>query len=102
MNLIDNSNLGDSFYGIHRYDEAIDKYQKTLELDANFSVARWGLGSAYAGKGMYKEAVAEWIKALNTDGDAPSAKLIERAYSESGYKGALHVWVEHLSQPIQA
>jgi eukaryotic-like serine/threonine-protein kinase len=96
LNLIDNSNLGDSFYGIHRYDEAIEQYQKTLELDANFSVARWGLGSAYAGKGMYKEAVAEWIKALNTDGDTQSAELIERAYSDSGYKGAMRVWVEHL------
>jgi serine/threonine protein kinase len=97
LSLINNANLGDEFYGIRQYDKAIDQYQKTLELDANFSLARWGLGGAYDRKGMYKEAVAEWQKAFLSDGDTRSAALIGQAYSRSGYKGVLRAWLDDLT-----
>jgi tetratricopeptide (TPR) repeat protein len=40
-----------------RYDQAIEQYQKTLELDPRFAWAHYMLGVAYAQKGMYAEAV---------------------------------------------
>ena len=47
LSLIINTNVGDGLYDTRQYDKAIDQYQKTLELDANFSLAHWGLGGAY-------------------------------------------------------
>ena len=97
LSLIDNANVGDELYGTRQYDKAIDQYRKTLELDANFSLARWGLGGAYDRKGMHKEAVAEWQKASLSDGDTRSAALIGQAYSRSGYKGVLRAWLDDLT-----
>jgi len=40
-----------------QYDKAIDEARKSLELDSDFAVALYVLGSAYADKGMYEEAI---------------------------------------------
>jgi eukaryotic-like serine/threonine-protein kinase len=93
LDLIDNSNVGDGFYYERKYDRAIEQYQKTLALDANFSTARYGLAYAYDRKGMYKEAISEYQKGLADEGDARTAALIGDTYARSGYKGTLRVWV---------
>ena len=96
LSLIGNTNVGDGLYYAHQYDRAIEQYQKTLELDANFSLAHWALGNAYDRKGMYKEAIAEWQKASLLDGDLRSSDLIGKAYSRSGYNGAIRAWLDDL------
>jgi serine/threonine-protein kinase len=40
-----------------QYDKAIDEARKSLELDSDFAVGLVALGSAYADKGMYEEAI---------------------------------------------
>jgi len=96
LSLIGNTNVGDGLYYAHQYDRAIEQYKKTLELDANFSTAHWGLGNAYERKGMYKEAIAEWQKSFLIEGDPRSAELIGKAYSRSGYNGAMRAWLDDL------
>jgi Tfp pilus assembly protein PilF len=96
VGLIVNTNVADGLYAGHQFDRAIEQYRKTLELDANFSLARWGLGDAYDRKGMYKEAISEWQKAFVLDGDPRSADLIEKAYVLSGYDGAIRAWLNDL------
>jgi eukaryotic-like serine/threonine-protein kinase len=96
LSLIGNTNVGDGLYYAHQYDRAIEQYKKTLELDATFGLAHSGLGNAYDRKGMYKEAVAEWKKALLADGDPRTSELIGKAYSRSGYRGALRAWLDDL------
>ena len=96
LSLIGNTNVADGLYYAHQFDPAIEQYQKTLELDANFSLAHWGLGNTYDRKGMYKEAIAEWQKAFLPEGDARTADLIGKAYSVSGYKGAMQAWLDDL------
>jgi eukaryotic-like serine/threonine-protein kinase len=96
LNLISNTNIADGLYYARQYDRAIEQYQKTLELDPNFGNARWGLGNTYDRKGMYKEAIAEWKKALVLFGDTRTADLVEKAYSVSGYKGAMQAWLDDL------
>jgi TolB-like protein/Tfp pilus assembly protein PilF len=96
LDLISNTNVADGLYYAHQYDRAIEQYQKTQELDANFSQAHWGLGSAYDRKGMYKEAIAEWQKSFLIEGDQRSAELIGKAYSRSGYNGAIRAWLDDL------
>jgi len=96
LNLIQNTNVGDGLYYAHQYDRAIEQYQKTLELDPNFSSAHFGLANAYDRKGMYKEAIAEWQKGFTADADPRTADLIGKAYSVSGYKGAMQAWLDDL------
>jgi Tfp pilus assembly protein PilF len=96
LNLIQNTNVGDGLYYAHQYDRAIEQYQKTLELDPNFSSAHFGLANAYDRKGMYKEAIAEWQKGFTADADPRTADLIGKAYSVSGYKGAIQAWLDNL------
>jgi serine/threonine-protein kinase len=57
------SNAGLYSYYEHNYDDAVDKYKKTLETDPDFWVARNYLGLAYVQKGMYSEAITE-LRAL--------------------------------------
>ena len=96
LSLIQLTNIGDGLYYAHQYDHAIEQYKKTLELDPNFSLAHLGLANTYDRKGMYKEAIAEWQKAFTTDADPRTADLIEKAYSASGYKGAMQAWLNDL------
>ena len=93
LNLIYSANLGDGFYYERKYDQAIEQYQKTLALDANFSVARASLAYAYDRKGMYKEAMSEWQKMLAADRDAQTAALLADTYARSGYKDAMRAWI---------
>lgn len=59
-----------NYFG-HNYDQAIDECNKTLKLDPTFYVARRYLGLSYAQKGMYKEALAEFEKAIAGSSNSP-------------------------------
>jgi tetratricopeptide (TPR) repeat protein len=99
LSLILNTNAGESLYEARRYDQAIEQYRKTLEIDGNFATVHADLAAAYERKGMYREAIAEWQKSLIADGDSQIAAGIGQAYSKSGYKGALQAWLDHLNNP---
>ena len=58
-----NTNAGFVLYAARRYDEAVEQGRKTVDLDSTFALARNRLGLAYEQKGMYKEAVAEFLEA---------------------------------------
>lgn len=57
LSLIINKNLGTMYYYARRYDRAIDQYQRTLDLDAEFARTHLYLGLAYDAMGRYDEAV---------------------------------------------
>ncbi len=65
------SNAGFYSYFEHRYDEAIEQYQKTLEIDPNFWVARHYLGLAYAQQGAHEQAINELRGLLKSPGEGP-------------------------------
>lgn len=50
------------------YDRAIEKLKMALELDKDFPLALYYLGRSYDGKGLYKESIAEYQKAINASG----------------------------------
>ena len=58
---------------MRQYDRTIDQFRKTLDLDPNYALPHEWLGYAYEKKGMQKEAIAEWSRALNLRG-APVSK----------------------------
>lgn len=64
LSLINSSTEAFILYNARRYDEAIEKALKTLELDGGFHPAWERLGEAYAQLGMYDQAVAAFQKAV--------------------------------------
>ncbi|HEX8652576.1 MAG TPA: protein kinase [Pyrinomonadaceae bacterium] len=67
-------------YFAHRFDDAIAQCRKLIELDPDFFVARRYLGLAYEQKGMHKEAVEEFRKAI--EGSSGSA-LMKAEYAHA-------------------
>ncbi len=57
------SNSGLYSYYEHNYDDAINKYKQTLQIDPDFWVARHYLALAHVQKGMYADAILE-LRAL--------------------------------------
>jgi eukaryotic-like serine/threonine-protein kinase len=63
------ANIGLYSYYKHNYDEAISKYNLTLQNNPGFWVARHYLGLAYVQKRMYAEAIAELRGVIGAPGD---------------------------------
>jgi adenylate cyclase len=55
-----NQSMGIQLLYARRFDEAIEQFRKALEMD--YHDAHVGLGTAYAAKGMYREALVEFGK----------------------------------------
>jgi tetratricopeptide (TPR) repeat protein len=98
MNLIYNSNLGDGLYSAHKLDEAIAQYKKTIAMDEHFDAPHYSLAFAYDRKGMQKEAISEWQKAMTGYGDTKTAALLGDVYARSGYQAALRAWIDDVKK----
>ncbi len=94
LSLIVNRDAGQALYYARKYDQAIEQLRKTLEMDPNFAPARVTLELVYEERGMYKEVVAEWQKALTLSGNTELAADLAQEYTASGYKGILQKWLE--------
>jgi serine/threonine-protein kinase len=80
---------GRMLFFMRQYDRAIDQFIQTLEIDPNYVPAHELLGYAYEQKGMPKEAIAEWGKALILRGAGEQASSLERTYGASGFEAAV-------------
>src|SRR5215470_5187340 len=56
-------------FGDDRLDEAIQKYQKALEIDADYQDALHGLGMALFNRGRVEEAIGTAKKLIEIDPD---------------------------------
>src|SRR5205814_4833501 len=63
--------LGWHYYYARQYDQAIEQYHKTLELDPAFPQAQRYAAWAYLQKGMHREAIAALRSALTALGRHP-------------------------------
>ena len=75
LSLSISASTGLPFYWSRRYDEAIEQFRRTLELDLSFALAHVLLGQAYAQKRMFDEAIAELSRARELD-DTTRARAI--------------------------
>jgi DNA-binding winged helix-turn-helix (wHTH) protein/TolB-like protein len=76
FSLIGNSSYGLYYFYKRQYDQAADQLHKTLEMDSNFPHARNTLGLVYEQKGLYREAIAEFQKAIEfSDGNMGLSSL---------------------------
>ena len=77
------ANTGLYSYYEKNYDDAIAKYQTTLQSDPDFWVARHYLALAYVQKGMHNEAIAELRKLIKAPASGPISDQIVEAESEA-------------------
>jgi tetratricopeptide (TPR) repeat protein len=82
-----------------QYDQAIEQFRKTLELDPNFTLTREFLGSAYLQKNMYMEALAEFQEALaNSPDNMFTLSELGYAYAKSGRKAEAQKVLDQLNE----
>jgi serine/threonine-protein kinase len=88
-----------------QYDEAIQQYEKELQLypDATYGIPRLKLGDAYYEKGRFGEAVKEYLKGFAQVGFTPDkiAELRE-AFAKSSIKGFYRKLLEQFKAAPQA
>src|SRR5262249_34991079 len=69
-------------------DEAIAELRRTLQLDPNFMPAHAQLARNYEEKGMYAQAVSEWLKWHAVRGDSPEQiESLRNDFAASGIRG---------------
>jgi TolB-like protein/pimeloyl-ACP methyl ester carboxylesterase/Flp pilus assembly protein TadD len=126
LSLIMSTDRGLILYLAHRYDQAIEQFRKTLDMEPDFFRAHLWLGRAYEQKGMYKEAIEEFQEARQLDdkpfvlaalghafaasdrrGDAQKVldelkQLSKRMYVDSYYVAAIHVALGETDQAFQS
>ena len=93
--------MGLAFYYARDYDQAIQQFQKTLELDQNFPSAHNFLPAAYEQKGSYNEAIAEFKKAIPLTGGSEwslSKAGLGHVYAVTGKKGEARTVLDELKQ----
>jgi TolB-like protein/DNA-binding winged helix-turn-helix (wHTH) protein len=73
MHLVINGHLGWHYYNSRQYDQAIEQYRKTLELDAAPLFQRYAAW-AYLQRGMHREAIDALRAALSALGRAPAVE----------------------------
>ena len=84
LSLTINNNIAWIYYTAHRYDEAIEQYQKTLDLEPNFPMAHRELGLVYLEKSMFPEAIAELEKAVSLSDDLINVGFLGQGYALAG------------------
>jgi Flp pilus assembly protein TadD len=68
-----------------KYDQAIERFCETLELDGDFAAAHSVLGVTYEAKGRYQEALAAYQQALNVQGNLPELiTFVARTHALNG------------------
>ena len=92
-----NFGMGVTLVFSHRWDEAIEHFQKAIELDPNFWFHHSYLGRSYEQKGMMLEAIAEFKKALELD-DQQSENWagLGHAYAVSGNKAEAQKMIDEM------
>ena len=83
-NAIAHTNLAQAFFKKGKMDEAIEHYQKALQIDPNQAVAHSALGLAFLKKGRLDEAVAHLQKALEITPDSASTLQSRHCINANG------------------
>ena len=73
LSLAISAGLGHVLYLSRRYDEAIERYAKTVELDPDFMQTHLWFGRPYLEKGMFAEAISELQTAVRLSGESTLA-----------------------------
>ncbi|MCM3874610.1 MAG: hypothetical protein ND895_28280, partial [Pyrinomonadaceae bacterium] len=99
LSLIMNFEFALGFYNARDYDQAIEQFKRTMELDQNFPPSYALLPCVYVQKGMYTEAIAGFKKSLTMKSEwaMPMAGL-GHVYAVTGNKSEALRVLDELKQ----
>jgi len=81
-----NADFAWTYFCARRFDKAERQACKTLEIDPQFFLAHYYLGQVLQFKGHLSEAIAEFQKAVDLNGDPDSLGMLGQAYARNGQK----------------
>jgi tetratricopeptide (TPR) repeat protein len=89
--------VGWHLYALGRWEEGIEEWRKTLEMEPNFSMSHWLLWRVYRLKGMFVEALGEFSY-LSFMYNSEVIEVAKEGYAKSGYKGAMRLAAEKMAE----
>ena len=95
LNIVMNVDVGEVLLYARRYDEAIEALTHALEMDPNRGNAHYDLAQAYEQKGMYPDAVAEYLQGFSISKNREKIAALREAYAAAGMRG---FWQKRLEQ----
>jgi serine/threonine protein kinase/TolB-like protein/Tfp pilus assembly protein PilF len=99
LSLVINTTLRQTFCYARQYDQVMDQYRKTLELDPHFRPTHFFLGNAYVQESMDKEAIAEFQSVLAIAPEAPFALSgLAYAYAVAGRRAEAEKVLDQLKE----
>jgi tetratricopeptide (TPR) repeat protein len=84
LSLIINADCSWLYICARRYDEAEAQARKTLEMDSRFFLAHYYLGVVLQLKGHLNDAIPEFQKSFELNGDPYSLGILGQAYARKG------------------
>jgi TolB-like protein/DNA-binding winged helix-turn-helix (wHTH) protein/Tfp pilus assembly protein PilF len=90
-----NLNAGKLFYFRRQYQQAVDQFKNTLELEPNSVAAHDWLGFTYEKMGNEKEAINEWSKLLVLRKQEDVGLQLRITYARSGFAAAVKMLAKH-------
>ncbi len=81
-----NADFAWTYFCARRFDKAERQARKTLEIDPQFFLAHYYRGQVLQFKGHLSEAIAEFQKAVDLNGDPDSLGMLGQAYARNGQK----------------
>jgi tetratricopeptide (TPR) repeat protein len=98
LSLVINRATGIVFYMSRQYDQAIEQFRKTLELENSANTHRW-LGLAYLQKSMHQEGIAEFQEMLAiSPGSAVALSEVGYGYALAGRRAEAQMVLEQLDE----
>ena len=101
FSLSTNFAVGWALIGARRYDEAIEQFRKTLEIDPKFATAHQFIGLAYEGKGMWEEAIREFQESTSSGDSMLRKAQLGHAYASSGKRGEAKIILAELLESFE-
>ena len=89
--------VGWHLFVLGRWNEAIEQWQKTLEMEPNFSLSRWLLWRVYRLNGMFDNALNEFFH-LNLLYNSDVMEAAKEGFTKSGYQLAMHQAAETMAE----
>ena len=90
-------NLGLSYNELNLYDEAIDAYQKALQLDPADIVAHYNLATTYFQRDHFLKAVEHYLFVLKLDpSHIPANYNLALVYEQIDLSKALQQWKNYV------
>jgi adenylate cyclase len=99
-----NNRAGDAYQYARQFDRAIEEYQMSLKINPYYFLSHFELGRVYYyGKGMVKESLAEYKKAVDlSDGNTFSIACLITRYYQTGKKDEAEELFENLMKRAES